>query len=326
MARDGDEDAALASLVEYLTKLGGRAEFLSGWRVRVAVREPSDRSTKVNDVYFYDAHGAKYRSKVEVARHFGLIDGEASRPVGHLSADGIDAKLWAGASAAGWAVHSTPDCHNTYSAPDGSRFKRKSDALEWKPAKRIVLKLKERSSETSVIAAAEAPATTCQSAVAGSSHYHATAGVQAARDQEWFDLNSSDDDDDEEEEQSAANAAEMGARSEAEQLVDEGEEHTHEDASHQLQLTDSFSTQLASGMSLAQMLTHCRSSAYLDAFEESGWDDVGYLVTLPPAELEDIVGSLGMKLGHRAKFLHLFEALRSRISTLLPAATGLPAQ
>jgi len=137
------DEKAMGALADYLADLGGGRHLLSGWRVRIAVRVKASAGQKPPqaDSYFYNPLGVKYRSKVDVARHLGLVGVGCTKQVGTLSADGIDSKLWIGASAAGWAVHSTTDNRYTYTAPDGTRFKRKVEALGWNPLKRVKLKM-----------------------------------------------------------------------------------------------------------------------------------------------------------------------------------------
>ena len=131
------EAEALQGLGEYITKLGGSIELIAGWSARVVVRQTSNSSSnKVCDVYFYDTHGEKYRSKAEVGALFRLIERTPSMH-GWQDEQSVNLKLWTGASQVGWTVHSTNDSHNTYVAPDGSMFKRKSDALAWPPVRSI---------------------------------------------------------------------------------------------------------------------------------------------------------------------------------------------
>ena len=70
------------------------------------------------------------------------------RVIGECGGTEVDAKLWRGASAQGWAVFCTRDGHRTYTAPDGRKLARKTDAHEWRagagclpPKRRRALKL-----------------------------------------------------------------------------------------------------------------------------------------------------------------------------------------
>ena len=49
---------------------------------------------------------------------------------GGLQSNLVDAKLWAGAGAAGWTLKAGPDYHYVYFAPGGERFTSKRAAEE----------------------------------------------------------------------------------------------------------------------------------------------------------------------------------------------------
>ena len=133
------EAEAHHALGAYLEKQGGSASLVSNWSVRIATRDKTPRenasgapAAKHCDVYFYDEHNFKFRSKSHVAAHFGLIERRIT--AGSLGERGIDAKLWPGAAAQGWTVTVTADDHFAYRAPDGTRFGRRNGALGWEPS------------------------------------------------------------------------------------------------------------------------------------------------------------------------------------------------
>jgi len=121
-------------LTSYLEAHGGSAALVTGWRTRTGRRTSGGGKRgggKAHDVYYYDENNTKFRSCKEVAQHFGLIDA-SNRIVGECLPAEVDAKLWSGASAQGWAVFCTRDGHRRYTAPDGRKLARKEDALEWR--------------------------------------------------------------------------------------------------------------------------------------------------------------------------------------------------
>ena len=67
----------LDALAEYILSLGS-LPLARGWRVETHVRD----GTRYVDRYYFKPPGVKFRSRVEVARHFGLLDGakEKSSP------------------------------------------------------------------------------------------------------------------------------------------------------------------------------------------------------------------------------------------------------
>ena len=121
-------------LTSYLEAHGGSAALVTGWRTRTGRRTSGGGKRgggKAHDVYYYDENNTKFRSCKEVAQHFGLIDA-SNRIVGECLPAEVDAKLWSGASAQGWAVFCTRDGHRRYTAPDGRKLARKEDAHEWR--------------------------------------------------------------------------------------------------------------------------------------------------------------------------------------------------
>lgn len=63
-------------------------------------------------------------------------------------------------------------------------------------------------------------------------------------------------------------------------------------------------------MNLGEFLAYCRCEQYYDAFEDAGWDDVPYLLSLTPEELCEVTSQVGMKVGHAQKLLHIVAALK----------------
>jgi len=121
-------------LTSYLEAHGGSAALVTSWRTRTGKRTSGGGKRgggKAHDVYYYDENNATFRSCKEVAQHFGLIDA-SNRILGECLPAEVDAKLWSGASAQGWAVFCTRDGHRRYTAPDGRKLARKEDALEWR--------------------------------------------------------------------------------------------------------------------------------------------------------------------------------------------------
>lgn len=309
------EGKAMAALANYLTEHGGENDMLSGWSARVAVRDPAGKSAKVNDVYFFNARGAKFRSKIEVARHLGLMQTpDRAQYFGHLAAEGTDHKLWKGAYAAGWRVHSTHDSHNTYRAPDGTRFKRKDDAMEWHPPKRVKLKL------ASATTTSPPPLATFIPLTATEGHADSSAYEGAL-----FDLNSSDDDgssDDEEEAVVDVVVEEKEAEVNVEDVkdVEDVNESRAEVATDVTGRGPSGPWPLVrnsvppvgpaiSGMSMLAMRTileSLRLGQYAGAFYDLGFDDPDWLSTLDQAQLLDVASNAGMKPGHAMKFAGLF--------------------
>ena len=93
-------------LTSYLEAHGGSAALVTGWRTRTGRRTSGGGKRgggKAQDVYYYDENNTKFRSCKEVAQHFGLIDA-SNRIVGECLPAEVDAKLWSGASAQGWAI------------------------------------------------------------------------------------------------------------------------------------------------------------------------------------------------------------------------------
>ncbi|GMH89806.1 hypothetical protein TL16_g11572 [Triparma laevis f. inornata] len=68
----------MSELRRYIEGLGGDAELLVGWEVYI-VERPTDNRKKHADRYYYSPSKKKYRSKVEIARHFGLVKESAPR-------------------------------------------------------------------------------------------------------------------------------------------------------------------------------------------------------------------------------------------------------
>ena len=318
------DEKAMAALADYLTAFGGGRHLLSGWRVRIAVRDKASAGQKVNDSYFYNPLGVKFRSKVDVARHLGLVEVSCTKHVGILSADGIDSKLWIGASAAGWAVHSTTDNHNTYTAPDGTRFKRKVEALEWNPPKRVKLKMAlvvatpatraPSGQEAPALAAVEvhgsiysaAPATTATANTASCTTVHTVSGGRLAPyAKDWFDLNSSEDEAEEDEDE------------------DDDVQPTPESTppAPAMALTSAQPTPESTPPAPATALSSCGSGTqtmrcileqlwlgqYTDSFDKLGYDDPDWLATLGQAKLLEVAVEAGMKTGHARKFADLFQ-------------------
>ena len=117
-------EIALQKLQAYLERNGGSIALVAGWTARVGVR--ASPAGKATDSYWYDENGLKFRSLVEVGEHFGLVEVKAGRSQnlrGKLDPIAVDKKLWPGASEQGWVVTATADCHSTYTAPDGKRFR-----------------------------------------------------------------------------------------------------------------------------------------------------------------------------------------------------------
>ena len=69
--------------------------------------------------------GSAVEAAVAVARHIGAGGCAGAAPVGT-----VDARLWAGAEAAGWHVHEERPQHYLYVAPDGRRFSSRKAARE----------------------------------------------------------------------------------------------------------------------------------------------------------------------------------------------------
>jgi len=61
-----------SSLVEYVRSLGGDGALVEGWAAKTE-RRMTGNSAGTFDTYFFAPNGARFRSRVEVARHLGLI-------------------------------------------------------------------------------------------------------------------------------------------------------------------------------------------------------------------------------------------------------------
>ena len=61
----------LAALVRYIVQIGGDAELVAGWEARIEVRKAGN-TAGIADAYWFSPTGKRFRSKVEVARHFEL--------------------------------------------------------------------------------------------------------------------------------------------------------------------------------------------------------------------------------------------------------------
>ena len=68
-----------SSLVEYLCSLGGDGALVEGWATKTE-RRMTGNSAGTFDTYFFAPNGAKFRSRVEAARHLGLIGNGAPPP------------------------------------------------------------------------------------------------------------------------------------------------------------------------------------------------------------------------------------------------------
>ena len=61
----------LVQLDRYLVSLGAVAGLVEGWSIRIDVRQTGG-TAGLTDVYYFDERGKKFRSRLEVARHFRL--------------------------------------------------------------------------------------------------------------------------------------------------------------------------------------------------------------------------------------------------------------
>ena len=80
---------------------------------------------------------------------------------------------------------------------------------------------------------------------------------------------------------------------------------------------------------LRELLASCRVEQYVDAFVETGWDDVDYLLMLPADELHSVTVETGMKTGHAQKFMHYVQTKQREKTpysmlalTMAPACSG----
>ena len=69
---DAKARAALALLSEYLAQCGLEAGRLKGWYVEIGQRKEG-KTKGTSDLYYISPNHEKFRSKVGVARHFGLV-------------------------------------------------------------------------------------------------------------------------------------------------------------------------------------------------------------------------------------------------------------
>ena len=65
------EDEQICSLAAYLESCGGTRDMVDGWRARTEIRRRGD-STGHIDRHFFDRSRKRFRSRLEVARHFKL--------------------------------------------------------------------------------------------------------------------------------------------------------------------------------------------------------------------------------------------------------------
>ena len=70
---------------------------------------------------------------------------------------------------------------------------------------------------------------------------------------------------------------------------------------------------------VAQMLERFRLTEYIAKFEELGYDDMEWLLSMSAAHVEQLIDGVGMKPGHAYKFKHYLVAERQ---TQIPAASG----
>ena len=65
------EDEQIRSLAAYLVSCGGTCDMVDGWRAETEIRRGGDTAGQ-SDNYFFDPSGKRFRSRLEVARHFQL--------------------------------------------------------------------------------------------------------------------------------------------------------------------------------------------------------------------------------------------------------------
>eukprot|EP00962_Isochrysis_galbana_P038816 scaffold13842_cov115-Isochrysis_galbana.AAC.1 len=73
MASEEKAATAFAGLQSYLEKCGGAGSFISGWTCTIEPRLHTGRANGESDSYFFSPAGKRFRSRVEVARHFSLV-------------------------------------------------------------------------------------------------------------------------------------------------------------------------------------------------------------------------------------------------------------
>ena len=53
---------------------------------------------------------------------------------------------------------------------------------------------------------------------------------------------------------------------------------------------------------VADLLDRFRLAAYVEAFDEKGYDDLAWLLQMDGTQVEQLIADVGMKPGHAAKF------------------------
>ena len=53
---------------------------------------------------------------------------------------------------------------------------------------------------------------------------------------------------------------------------------------------------------VADLLERFRLAAYVEAFDENGYDDLVWILQMGDAQVEQLIADVGMKPGHAAKF------------------------
>ena len=310
---------------------------IAGWRARVSARRVAYKSShKTTDTYWYDENNFKFRAMREVGAHFGLIEGHAPcTTAGALDAAAVDKKLWVGASAQGWSVVTTADCHSTYTAPDGRRFKRKDDARGWEPKHALLNPLVVRPSASvkqpkkkpaaprqlaasKRSAAPEQPAALPSKRALSTEQRHCKRVRTATADQVTTHYTSlrdrdgkthieilSDDDDDEVEEEE-----EPSKPSPQERLQPPPQQQPQLSQPQLLPApTPPNEAAAATPAGMAGVLAHLeriKLQQYAAQFDEQGYDDLDFLLKMSDAMLTEVAQAVGMKHGHECKFVLCF--------------------
>ena len=78
--------------------LAAKSALVAGWSTKVGART-NPQTGQAQDIYYISAENVKFRSRKEVAQHFGLLEASVSlRIIGECPPEAVDKKLWPGAA------------------------------------------------------------------------------------------------------------------------------------------------------------------------------------------------------------------------------------
>ena len=281
-----DHTALLQRLVEYLEARGGSAALVAGWSTKVGVRI-NPQTGQACDIYYISAENVKFRSRIEVAQHFGLMEASVKaapnpdfvsrRVVGECPPEAVDKKLWASAHKQGWSVFSTDDGHNRYTAPDGHKFHRKPDAEAWRPGgpppkkQRLQLTNQSAAAPSPALLTLASSAVMASAALASKDHAAPPLPLTAVKPKQ---------------------AAPVAPKVEA-----------TAPPKSQIHAPPAPPPKAPPGMEpVRAALARIGLERYAEALEELGYDDLGYLGILSEERLRQVAAEASMKAGHASKF------------------------